>query len=135
MHRSAGAGYRGAVTEHPLPADRWRAELRRRLVSARKDRDAGRASAVRSAMSAIDNAETPDGPLPHAGAIADSAVGAGAADIARRTLSDAEIRNLIRAEIGERDTAAEQFARHGHSERAAALRDEAAVLSGLLLEF
>jgi uncharacterized protein YqeY len=116
------------------PADRWRTELRRRLLVARKDRDAARASVLRSAMSAIDNAETLDEPVPSAGAIADSAVGIGAADIARRFLSENEIRVLIRGEIDERHDAAAQFAQAGHADRAAAIRDEAAVLSGLLDE-
>lgn len=85
-------------------------------------------------MSAIDNAETPDGPVPSAGAIADSAQGIGAADIARRLLSEDEIAGLIRAEIDERHDAAEQFAQAGRTDRAAVIRDEAAVLSGLLDE-
>lgn len=61
-------------------------------------------------MSAIDNAETPEGPVPAAGAIADSAVGIGAADIPRRVLSDDDIRSLVRGEIDERHDAADQVA-------------------------
>ncbi|PRC41301.1 GatB/YqeY [Mycobacterium sp. ITM-2017-0098] len=120
------------MTDHDRPADRWRTELRRRLVLARKGRDACSTNALRSALSAIDNAETPDGPVPSAGAIADSAVGLGSAEVMRRELADDEVRALIRGEIDERRGAADQFAATGHAERAAALVAEAAVLEGIL---
>jgi uncharacterized protein YqeY len=42
------------------PAERWRATLRDALLAPRKSRDAKRVSALRSALAAIDNAETPD---------------------------------------------------------------------------
>jgi len=116
-------------------ATKWRARLHEALLAARKDRDSARVSVLRSALSAIDNA----GAVPSAtsraaagGTIAGSAVGLGAAEVARRELSDAEIRALIQAEIDERLTAARDFTVNGHTERAATLRAEAAVLSGLL---
>ncbi|WP_319457793.1 MULTISPECIES: GatB/YqeY domain-containing protein [unclassified Mycobacterium] len=114
------------------PAQRWRATLRGELMAARKERDAVRVSALRSALSAIDNAETPDGPAPRAGAITDSAMGLGAAEVARRTLTDAEIRTVIRAEVDERIEAAEQLASAGRPDRAADVHAEIAVLTGLL---
>jgi uncharacterized protein YqeY len=76
----------------------WRATLRDALLAARKDRDVTRVSALRSALSAIDNAE---------------------------------IRELVRAEIDERLAAASSIDTT-HSERAASLRAEAAVLTDLL---
>jgi uncharacterized protein YqeY len=121
------------MTEHPFPADRWRSELRRRLVSARKERDAVRTSSLRSALSAIDNGETPDGPVPSAGAIADSATGPGAAEVARRELSEEQIRDLIQREVDERRGAASQLDR-SRPERAAGLREEAEVLEDVLRE-
>jgi uncharacterized protein len=114
------------------PATRWRDALRANLLTARKERDAIRVSALRSALSAIDNAETPDGPVPSAGALAESAVGPGAAEVARRVLSDAEIRALLTAEIDERQAAAAQLTANGADERAGTVRAEAAVLSDLL---
>jgi hypothetical protein len=51
--------------------------------------------------------------------------------VARRELSDAEIRELVRAEVDERLAAAGQFDT-SHTERAATLRAEAAVLTDLL---
>ena len=114
------------------PATQWRDALRANLLTARKARDAVRVSALRSALSAIDNAETPDGPVPSAGALAESAVGPGAAEVARRVLSDTEIRALLTAEIDERRAAAAQLTANGADERAGKVRAEAAVLSDLL---
>lgn len=94
-----------------------------------------RVSALRSALSAIDNAETPDAADidgPASETIAGGVVGLGAAEVARRELSDAQIRDLVRAEVDERLAAAEQVTGGGHTERAATLRAEAAVLTDLL---
>ena len=71
--------------------------------------------------------------MPAAGAIADSAVGPGAADIARRVLTDDEIRTLIRGEADERRGAADQIA-SAHPDRAEALRAEAVHLETILCE-
>ena len=114
------------------PAAQWRDALRANLLTARKDRDAVRVSALRSALSAIDNAETPDGPVPSAGALSESSVGPGSADVPRRVLTDAQIRALLTAEVDERRTAANQLAANGADERAETVRAEAAVLSDLL---
>ena len=117
------------------PADEWRTRLRDALLSARKDRDATRTSALRSALSAIDNAETPDDvhvEAPSSGTIAGGVVGLGASEVARRQLSDEQIRELISAEVDERLTAADEFTAGGHPQRATTLRDEAAVLTDLL---
>ena len=117
------------------PATDWRQTLRARLLDARKERDPTRVSVLRSALSAIDNAETPDAvdvQLPTSGAIAASASGLGAAEVPRRVLTDAEIRTLLRAEVDERLVAADQMAAGGHRERATAVRAEAAVLVELL---
>jgi len=93
-----------------------------------------RVSALQAALSAIDNAETPDNARVEAassGTIANAVVGLGAAEVARRELTDAQIRELMRAEIDERLTAASTI-NTTHPERAASLEAEAAVLSGLL---
>jgi uncharacterized protein YqeY len=113
----------------------WRARLREALLSARKDRDDARISALRSALSAIDNAETPDDVVLDAQSsesIAGGVVGLGAAEVTRRELSDPQIRDLVHTEIDERLTAATDYTAGGHTGRAARLRAEAAVLSGLL---
>src|SRR3954464_9952853 len=113
----------------------WRTRLREALLSARKDRDAARVSALRSALSAIDNAETPDDVLLNAQSsetIAAGVVGLGAAEVTRRELSDTQIRDLVHAEIDERLAAARDYTAGGHTNRAASLRAEAAVLRDLL---
>ena len=117
------------------PADEWRTRLRDALLAARKDRDATRTSALRSALAAIDNAETPDGPTldaPTGGKIAGGVVGLGAAEVTRRNLTDEQIRALLRNEIDERQTAADEFTTGGHAQRARSLHDEAAVLIDLM---
>jgi uncharacterized protein YqeY len=116
------------------PAQLWRRTLRDALLAARKNRNATRVSALRSALSAIDNAETPNDALvdaPSSETIAGGVVGLGAAEVARRELSDAQIRALLHAEIDERLAAAKQIDT-SHTERAATLRTEAAILSDLL---
>ena len=114
------------------PAHHWRERLRQGLLSARKLRDTARIAALRSALSAIDNAETPDVPLPRAGAIADSAHGLGAAEVARRQLTEDQIRELIDTEADERRAAAGQLRSAGRDDRAAQVEAEAAVLRALL---
>jgi uncharacterized protein YqeY len=119
----------------PPPAQRWRTTLRSALLEARKQRDTVRVAAIRSALSAIDNAETPDAAQTEAridGPIAHSVAGLGAAEVARRELTEAEILALLHTEVEERTSAAKQFETGGHTDRAAALRAEAAVLDGLL---
>lgn len=114
------------------PAHQWRIDLRARLIAARKSKDSVSTAAIRSALSAIDNAETPDVPLPRAGAIADSAHGLGAAEVARRCLTEDQIRELIQAEADERRAAAEHLRSAGHDDRAEQVQAEAAVLRELL---
>lgn len=129
------------------PATTWRETLRAQLLTARKDRNQTRVSALRSALSAIDNAETPDAETPDAdtsretplistpnGTIAGAATGLGSTEVARRQLTDAEIRALLRAEVDERLRAAEQLADNGAEDRAAAVRSEADVLTAILAD-
>ncbi|WP_237572796.1 glutamyl-tRNA amidotransferase [Mycolicibacterium lacusdiani] len=122
------------------PATTWRETLRAQLLTARKDRDQTRVSALRSALSAIDNAETPDADTPAEttpvvtpdGAIAGATSGLASTEVARRQLTDSEIRALLRGEIDERLRAAEQLADNGAGDRAAAVRSEADVLTAVL---
>ena len=128
------------------PATTWRETLRAQLLTARKERDQTRVSALRSALSAIDNAETPDAqtsdadtsdettPVTPDGAIAGAGSGLGSTEVARRQLTDSEIRALIRAEVDERLRAAEQLADNGAEDRAAAVRSEADVLTAVLTD-
>lgn len=129
------------------PATTWRETLRAQLLTARKDRNQTRVSALRSALSAIDNAETPDAETPDAdtsretpliwtpnGTIAGAVTGLGSTEVARRQLTDAEIRALLRAEVDERLRAAAQLADNGAEDRAATVRSEADVLAAILAD-
>lgn len=112
-------------------AHQWRTRLRDALLAARKDRDATRVSALRCALSAIDNAEAVPTATVEAHAsqtIAGGVVGLGAAEVARRELTDTQIRRLLRGEVDERLAAAQQVT----AERAATLRAEAAVIAAVL---
>jgi uncharacterized protein YqeY len=108
-------------------AARLRDRLRAALRVALRERDPIATAAIRSAVSAIDNAEAVDQPhAPHA------RLGVGVGDVARRELSANEIVEILQAEIVERDSAAAEYERTGRAERATRLRAEAAALSSLL---
>jgi uncharacterized protein YqeY len=66
------------------------------------------------------------------GEIAGAAVGLGAAEVERRTLTPAEMEAIVREEAAERQTAARAYERVGHSGHAERLRAEAEVLSAYL---
>ena len=108
-----------------------RAGLQAALTDALRRRDKVAASALRSGLSALANAEAIS-PVPLAGTssphIAGAAAGLGAAEAPRRTLSPAEAEQVIAAEISERRAAADGYEQAGHAERAGQLRREADVL-------
>ena len=104
-----------------------RTRLRRALTNALKARDASTVSALRSALSAIGNAEAVDpGPARPAGTgsahFAGAVAGLGAGEAARRRLTEADIAAIVRAEAAEREAAAREYERGGHAEEAARLR-------------
>ncbi|APE36082.1 hypothetical protein BOX37_21545 [Nocardia mangyaensis] len=109
-----------------------RERLRAALKPAMKARDLSAVSALRSALSAIDNAEAIDAGDGKAGALENSALGLGAAEAARRDLSETEIVQIVRHEIDERRTAAKEYDRLGAAERRDQLTSEADVLTALL---
>ena len=110
------------------PPDDIRTRLRRALGAALKARNATATSALRSALSAIANAEAVDpGPGRPAGAgsahVAGAVAGLGAGEAERRHLSEADVAAIVRAEAAERETAAAEYERSGYAEAAAGLRD------------
>jgi uncharacterized protein len=112
-----------------------RPRLERALREAFRARDMVAVSAVRSALAALDNAQAVPAPSatgaasPHvAGAVA----GLGAGEAERRCLSEGEARDIVRAEVTEREAAAGTYDRSGHAEQAARLRREATVLRAAL---
>ena len=118
---------------------RLRAALGVALKDAMRARDPLAASALRTALGAIGNAEavvvtsssrtSPATGSPHfAGAVA----GLGAGEAARRRLSAAEVEAIVRAEIVERELAADEYAANGLSDQAGRLKREADVLRSVL---
>jgi len=113
------------------------ASIEARLRAALSSRDMVAIAALRSAMSAIANAEAiasaPAGRAPPSSEhIAGAVAGLGAAEALRRQLTQADIMAIASAEITDRLSAAEQYERLGRSDQSARLRREAAVLSDLL---
>ncbi len=104
-----------------------------------KARDALAARALRSAISAIENAEAlgveahpvPTGKNgPGAGAL----LGLGAGDVERRLMIEAEVVAIVRGEIKDRQTAATQYELLGRLSEAHTLRAEWSVLEYVLAE-
>lgn len=118
------------------PPDDIRTRLRRALGVALKARDAGAVSALRSAMSAIGNAEAVDpaarpartGSAHFAGTVA----GVGAGEARRRLLTEADADAVVRQEAAEREAAADEYERGGRAAEAARLREGAQALMAVL---
>ncbi|WP_433710746.1 hypothetical protein ACQP2U_31290 [Nocardia sp. CA-084685] len=109
-----------------------RERLRIALSAAMKTRDRTAISGLRSALGAIDNAEAIDTADIAAGAIETSAVGLGAAEARRRDLTEADIEQIVRAEIADRQQAAAEYDTLGRSDHGDLLRAEAAALEAQL---
>ncbi len=102
-------------------------DLRDRLQDALRDalkqRDRTAIRAVRSAVSAIANAEAVDaGTAP-----------AGVAEVARRELAGDDLYRIVAGEISDRRVAAEKYHESGRMEPADLLRQEADLLERILL--
>jgi hypothetical protein len=98
-----------------VTGSRTRPRLQLALREALKARDTIATSALRSALAAIDNAgAVPPAPAPPAGtasshvagAVAGAVAGLGAGEAERRRLTEAEVQELVRAEIADRQAAA-----------------------------
>jgi uncharacterized protein YqeY len=86
--------------------------LRTALRAAMRDRDTVAVRVLRSTLAALDNATAVPGPAAAPAGdehVAGSAVGLGAAEAARRELTEDEAVAIVRAEIAERVTAADQY--------------------------
>lgn len=127
-----------------------RDRLRAALPAALKARDRATASTLRATLAAIENAEAvdagsvrPSNTAPQSGsstggggrrvgAIEASAVGVGVAEAARRELTETDVVAIVRAEIAEREHAAEVYEGSGHADKAAELRSAATALAAFL---
>jgi uncharacterized protein len=110
--------------------------LRRALDHALRTRDSVAMSALRSALSAISNAEAvsaaPEVARTSSPHIAGAAAGVGGGEARRRDLSAADVDQIVQAEISERLKGADDYERSGHAARAERLRAEASVLASAL---
>ncbi len=117
-------------------SDSVRLRLRAALSRALKARDRVAVDAIRSTLSAIDNAEAvpvPSGaPRSVDGPIAGAARGVGAGDVARRALSADEIGAIVAAEIAEKRCASREYERLGQHTESARLRSQADLLEAEL---
>lgn len=114
-----------------------RQRLQLALREALKTRDTVAVSALRSALAAIDNAgAAPARPVPAAGAssahVAGATVGIGAGEAERRRLTEADIEEIVRAEVAERQAAIQDYDRLGHADQAERLRREARILLSVI---
>ena len=114
-----------------------RDRLRGGLREAMKARDPVAVAALRSALAAIDNAEAVDGaqaPPPAVGHpyLAGTVAGLRGAEVERRSLAEAQVEGIVRAEVTARQAAARDYEDAGRHERAERLRGEAGVLLAYL---
>jgi uncharacterized protein YqeY len=124
------------VAQVSFHASALHARLQLALRDAIKAHDAIAISALRSALSAIGNAEAVDqASAPRAGVaehFAGSFTGLAAAEVRPRPVRPAELDGIVRTEIAERQLAAGEYERLGQADRAARLRHEASVLLSAL---
>ena len=99
------------------------------VPAAMKARDRRTVSALRSALAAIDSAEAVEIHDVRAGAIEMSPVGPGAAEVARRELTEAEVAAIVRGEVEERRAAAVAYEAAGRGDKTAELTAEADALT------
>ncbi|MUM17149.1 hypothetical protein FZI91_19240 [Mycobacterium sp. CBMA271] len=112
-----------------------RAAMRADLAVAMKARNSRAVSALRTAIAAIDNAESVDqtsNTTPSHAHIAGAATGLGAAEAARRVLSPTDVRAILQTQIDDRATEAARYGTLGQVQAAERLRAEADVLTTYL---
>jgi uncharacterized protein len=106
------------------------------LREALRSRDVIAIAALRGALAAIDNAQAvpgDGGPAPlGVGKVAKARLGAGAAEMPRRELSEDDIATILRREIVERESAAADYEARGRRAEAARLRAEGRVITAHL---
>lgn len=114
--------------------------LRTALRTAMKAKDTVAASALRSALAAIANAEAvPPAPetvtapsQPASQHVAGGTAGLGSAETERRRLTRDETDRIVRGEISDREAAARQYEAAGRPDRADRLRREAQAIRAAL---
>ena len=118
-----------------------RSRLQIALRAAMKERDATAMSALRSALSAIDNAEAvpssrlrPAAPPSENVPIAGGVAGLGGAEVARRAVTEEEAAAIAADEAADRRAAAGDYRAAGRADRADRLLSEARAIESALKE-
>jgi uncharacterized protein YqeY len=115
------------------PAEILRARLRRDLRAAMKAQRRDEMAALRNLIAAIDNAESVDDatPPPRASGahVAGALPGLGAAEAARRSVSERDLQRIIESELWERDAQAQKFELLGRVDDATRLRVESEIIA------
>jgi len=113
-----------------------RERLRQALGESLKTRDAIAASALRSALGALDNASAvpvaPSATITSSPHFAGVVAGLGAGEAPRKILSEDDAAAIVQAEIDERLAAALVYDQAGRADRAGRLRREADVMESAL---
>lgn len=107
--------------------DRLRADLKAAMLG--KNRDG--AALIRTLIAAIDNAEAVEA-TPEQQSESFRKLGDPAGEVARRVLSAADIAAVLAREVASRLEAAEDYARNGRADEAAALRRSAEAVGAYL---
>jgi len=126
------------VSSPPATADERRADLRHRLLAARKRRDVAATAALRAVITAVENAAAPgasDLDTTTQSVIAGSVQGLGTTEVTRLALSGEEVLAVVQAEHDERVAYAAEYERLGQSDAAAELRAEVEVLATIVAEW
>lgn len=118
--------------EPPPDPIRLRERLRESLKDALSSRDTIAVSALRSVMSALDNAEAVDESHAPGPSGAYVRLGAGAGEVARRVLSAQDVVDVVHAEVEDRAAAAAEYERLGRADEASRLRAEASALESFM---
>lgn len=109
--------------------------MRADLGVAMKARNSRAISALRTAIAAIDNAESVDSTAeiaPASAHIAGATIGLGTAEVPRRSLSPAQVHAILRAQIDDRSAEADRYETLGQIEAAEGLRGEAQIIAAYL---
>jgi uncharacterized protein len=126
----------GSPTGRTESAEALRQRLRDALSAAMKQRDKAAVSVLRSTLAAIDNAEAVDLPADadRGLALEQIAVGIGANEVARRPLTAAQVEQIVRGELADREAAASEYERAGRTDLAGELREGSKILSRLIAD-
>ena len=119
----------------PMPDPGYlRRRLGESLRAALNARDGVAAAALRSAMSALDNAEAVDRSqsLRTQGIVGEVRLGVGAGEVPRRELSTQDVLEVVRGEVEDGTRAAAEYERLGRADQAIRLQAEATALESFL---